>query len=140
MAGLLRAYLNPPAATSLPPYAFTYIASTRGDSVGFIAERTALNAVLGEIDTANEAGLAFLSMGVEPACDAISETADAYDYTTPFVPGGCETAAFAERPGAAAVCGARVVTPDKRSLLAAALENAVEGCVREAWKSASSAS
>jgi rubrerythrin len=41
-------------------------------------------------------------------------------------------AAFARREGGA-VPGVRAVEPVERSLLAAALENAVEGCVREAW-------
>jgi hypothetical protein len=81
--------LYPPVPTNLPPYVFMYLAYTRGDSVGFITDRAQLNALLGEIDTANEAGLVFLSMGVGPACNAIWENADTYYYTTPQLPMGC---------------------------------------------------
>jgi len=226
----------PAMPSTLPSYSYLYLAYTRADKVGVVATREQLNAFLGEIDTANEAGLVFLSMGVGPACNAISETADAYFYSTPFVPVGCsmmppgrlfsvthagdvsstpvgmatpcvgrrpvglsserasgsserasgssplgdyyagvaylegaavlafdvmarellrfgapaglqlralrartdeqrhhrQMAAIAEREGAA-VPSVGAVAPAERSLLAAALENAVEGCVREAW-------
>ena len=79
----------PPVPTNLPSYVFMYLAYTRGDSVGFITDRAQLNALLGEIDTANEAGLVFLSMGVGPACHAIWENADTYYYSTPQLPMGC---------------------------------------------------
>jgi len=59
-------------------YGYMYLAYTRGDSVGFVSERAQLNTLLGPIDTANEAGLAFLSMGVAPGCTAIAETDEAY--------------------------------------------------------------
>jgi hypothetical protein len=223
--------LYPAVSTYLPPYLFMYLAYTRGDSVGFITERAQLNAFLGEIDTANEAGLVFLSMGVSPPCNAIWETADSYHYSTPLMLMGCSfmgpighsfsvthagevtatqtmgnsmpcvgrrpfglssepapslsplgdyyanvaslegaavlafevmarelerfgaphelrlraqraradeerhhrlMAAFARREGGV-VPGVRAVEAGERSLLAAALENAVEGCVREAW-------
>lgn len=89
-AGFPYLYLQPPNISStLPSYVFMYLAYTRGDRVGFIEDRDHLNAFLGEIDTANEAGLVFLSMGAGPACNAISETTDAYYYSTPFVSVGC---------------------------------------------------
>jgi hypothetical protein len=89
-AGFPYLYLPPPnVASTLPSYVYMYLAYTRSDSVGFIEDRDQLNAFLGEIDSANEAGLVFLSMGVGPACNAISETPDAYYYSTPFVPIGC---------------------------------------------------
>jgi len=62
-------------------YAYMYLAYTRGDSVGFISERAQLNALLGPIDTANEAGLVFLSAGVAPDCYGIWQTDDAYSFT-----------------------------------------------------------
>jgi hypothetical protein len=227
-AGFPFLYLNPPVPSPLPGYVYMYVAYTRGDSVGFVTTREQLNAFLGPIDTANEAGLVFLSMGVSPACNVILETADAYYYSTPYAP-GCsimppghafsvtragevtstpvgmalpcvgrrpfgllsekgasasplgdyyasiahlegaailafdlmamelkrfgappelqlrakqaradeerhyrQMAAFARREGAT-VSSVRAVAPSERSLLAAALENAVEGCVREAW-------
>ena len=221
----------PAVPTYVPPYVFMYLAYTRGKSVGFIADRPQLNAFLGEIDTANEAGLVFLSMGVGPACNAILENAAAYYYTTPLLSMPCSfmapvgysfsvnhagevrstqtvgiampcvgrrpvglssepmaslcplgdyyasvahlegaavlafdvmarelkrfgapydlqlrarraradeerhhrlMAAFARREGGVVPC-VRAVVQGERSLLAAALENAVEGCVREAW-------
>jgi len=230
-AGFPYQSLYPPVPSYVPPYVFMYVAYTRGDSVGFITDRTQLNALLGEIDTANEAGLVFLSMSVSPACNAIWETADTYDYSTPLLAMGCSfmgpighsfsvthagevtstqtlgmpmpcvgrrpvglsseptaglsplgdyyasvahlegaavlafdvmerelkrfgaprelqlraqraradeerhfsrMAAMARREGAT-VPSVRAVPVDERSLLAAALENAVEGCVREAW-------
>jgi hypothetical protein len=82
-------YTYPSVASSLPPYSYMYLAYTRGDSVGFVATREQLNALLGEIDSANEAGLVFLSMGVSPACNAISESPDAYYYSPPYAPVGC---------------------------------------------------
>lgn len=221
--------LYPPMPTNLPSYSYMYLAYTRGDSVGFITDRAQLNAFLGEIDTANEAGLTFLSMGLAPACNAISETPDAYFYSPPFASIGCsimppgrlfsvtragqtsstpvgmatpcvgrrpsglsperarsasplgdyyasiahlegaavlafdvmerelarfgapkalrlraqraradeerhhrQMAALAQRAGAT-VSGVTAVANGERSLFAAALENAVEGCVREAW-------
>jgi len=230
-AGFPYLYLPYPTVTStLPSYVYMYVAYTHGDSVGFIEDRDQLNAFLGEIDSANEAGLVFLSMGVAPACNGISETPDAYYYSTPFVSVGCsmtppgrafsvtrsgavtsmpfpitttpcvgrrpvglssaqiasttplgdyyasiahlegaavlafETmgrelkrfgappelqlraqraradeerhyalmAAIARREGATVPC-VHAVRRDDRSLLEAALENAIEGCVREAW-------
>jgi len=62
----------------LGSYAYMYLAYTRGDSVGFVSDRAQLNTLLGPIDTANEAGVVFLSMGVAPECTAIAETDDAY--------------------------------------------------------------
>lgn len=223
--------LYPPVPTYVPAYAFMYFAYTRGDSVGFLTDGTQLNAFLGEIDTANEAGLVFLSVSVSPACNAIWETADTYYYSTPLLSMGCsfmgpvghsfsvthagkvtstqtlgmpmpcvgrrpvglsseptaglsplgdyyasvahlegaavlafdlmerelrrfgappelqlrarraradeerhynQMAAMARREGTS-VPGVRAVPMDERSLLAAALENAVEGCIREAW-------
>ena len=213
----------------LSSYAYLYLAYTRGDSVGFVADRAQLNAFLGPIDTANEAGLVFLSLGVAPECTAITETDAAYYYTAhgfgtacsfqppnaqfmvtragavSSVPVGVSTPCVGRRPDGllepksgcanplgdyyasiahleqAAVLafevierelarfgapqdlrdragraradevrhasrmaqlarrwGAQVppthaVPSSERSLLAAALENAVEGCVREAW-------
>jgi hypothetical protein len=230
-AGFPYQNLYPAVSTYLPPYVFMYLAYTRGDSVGFITERAQLNAFLGEIDTANEAGLVFLSMGVSPPCNAIWEIADAYYYSTPLIAMGCSfmgsighsfsvtragevtatqtmgmsmpcvgrrpfglssehtpsltplgdyyaevahlegaavlafdvmthelerfgaphelqlraqraradehrhhrlMAAFARREGGV-VAGVHALVPGERSLLDAALENAVEGCVREAW-------
>lgn len=81
-AGFPFLYQYPPILTSFPSYAFMFLAYTRGDSVGFIVDRDQLNAFLGEIDSANEAGLAFLSMGVGPTCTGISETPEAYYYST----------------------------------------------------------
>jgi hypothetical protein len=230
-AGFPYQNLYPTVPTYLPPYVFMYLAYTRGESVGFISERAQLNAFLGEIDTANEAGLVFLSMGVGPACNAIWENANTYYYSTPLLPMGCSfmgpvghsfsvthagevtatqtvgttmpcvgrrpvglsseplgrlsplgdyyasvahlegaavlafdvlarelkgfgaphelqlraqraredeerhhrlMAAFAWREGGVVPC-VRAVPQGERSLLAAALENAVEGCVREVW-------
>jgi hypothetical protein len=230
-AGFPYQTIYPPAPVYLPPYLYMYLAYTRGDSVGFIADRAQLNTFLGEIDTANEAGLVFLSMSVTPPCNAIWETADTYYYSTPTLPMGCSfmgpiahsfsvtragsvastqtfntampcvgrrpaglsteaaasgnplgdyyasiahlegaavlafevmqrelkrfgaprqlqfraararadeqrhhrlMAAFARREGGVVPCVA-AVAESERSLLAAALENAVEGCVREAW-------
>lgn len=65
----------------LPSYGYMYVAYTRGDSVGFVSDGAQLNGLLGEIDTANEAGLVFLSIGVAPDCHAIWETDDAYYFT-----------------------------------------------------------
>jgi len=210
-------------------YAYMYLAYTRGDNVGFVSDRAQLNALLGQIDTANEAGLVFLSMGVAPECNAIAETADAYYFTASSLGAPCSMlppgvqfsvthagdvasvplgmampcmgrrpdgllepesrranpladyyasvahleqaavmafevierelegfgapqqlrerarrartdeirhasrmAEFAERLGGVVPC-THAAPPGERSLLAAALENAVEGCVREAW-------
>jgi hypothetical protein len=88
-AGFPYQNLYPPVPTYLPPYVFMYLAYTRGDSVGFITERAQLNVFLGEIDTANEAGLVFLSMGVGPACNAIWENEDTFYYSTPLLSMGC---------------------------------------------------
>lgn len=229
-AGFPYLYQPPPmVASTLPSYTYMYLAYTRGDNVGFIVDREQLNAFLGEIDSANEAGLVFLSMGVGPACNAISETPDAYYYSTPLTPIGCsimppgrmysvtrsgavastpigmatpcvgrrpvglvsvtspstsplgdyyasiahlegaavlafqvmecelkrfgapaelqlraqqarldeerhydQMAALARREGTSVPC-VRAAPGDERSLLEAALENAIEGCVREAW-------
>jgi len=65
----------------LGSYAYMYLAYTRGDSVGFVSDRAQLDSLLGPVDTANEAGLVFLSMGVAPECSAIAESDDAYYYT-----------------------------------------------------------
>jgi hypothetical protein len=81
--------LYPPVPTNLPAYAFMHLAYTRGDKVGYVTDRAQLNALLGEIDTANEAGLVFLSMGVGPACNGIWEDANGYYYSTPLVSMGC---------------------------------------------------
>lgn len=229
-AGFSSISLYPPAPSNLPFYSYLYVAYTRGDNVGFIVDRTQLNAFLGEIDTPNEAGLVFLTMGVGPACNAISETEEAYYYSTPYASGGCpitppghlfsvthagdvlstpvgmampcvgrrpvglvseqaaaasplgdyyasiaylegaavlafdvmerelqrfgaprelqlrarraredevrhyaRMAAVARREGATVPTVRAEVTSSERPLLAAALENAVEGCVREAW-------
>jgi len=210
-------------------FAYMYVAYTRGDSVGFASDRAQLNTLLGSIDTANEAGLVFLSMGVAPECTAIAETDDAYYFVIHSLGSPCSIqppgvqfsvthagavstgsfgtampcvgrrpdglleaqlrpanplgdyyasiahleqaavaafdvierelarfdapqdlrdrarraradevrhasrmAQFAERLGAQ-VPDTHVALSNERSLLAAALENAVEGCVREAW-------
>jgi len=73
----------------LPLYNYMYVAYTRGESVGFISQTTQLISFLGEIDTANEAGLMFLSMGFPPGCNMISETKDAYFFATQSVSVGC---------------------------------------------------
>ncbi|MET0791109.1 MAG: hypothetical protein ABW061_06265 [Polyangiaceae bacterium] len=65
----------------LPTYGYMFLAYTRGDSVGFVSDRTQLNALLGEVDTANEAGLVFLSMGIAAGCTEIWETGDIYYVT-----------------------------------------------------------
>ena len=75
----------------LPAYGYMFVAYTRGDSVGFVSNSTQLNALFGEIDTANEAGLVFLSMGIAPECRAIWETDDAYYFTKLSTPVGCST-------------------------------------------------
>jgi hypothetical protein len=86
--GFPSVYL-PNVPSILPPYSYMYVAYTRGDSVSFVSDRAQLNGFLGDIDTVNEAGLVFLSMGVGPACAAISETGTGYYYSTPYVPNGC---------------------------------------------------
>lgn len=228
MLGFPPVYL-PNTPPHLPWYDYMFLAYTRGDSVGFVSDAEQLNALLGEIDTANEAGLVFLSMGAASECAAISETSNAYSFTMHSLPIGCSTsspgyqflvthsgqtsrtalgmampcvgrrpdglfesgansgnplgdyyanvahlegaavlafemmeyelarfgaphdlrasakkaradevrhatrmAELARRCGAVVRC-ARVATTAERSMLAAALENAVEGCVREAW-------
>lgn len=78
-----------PVPTNLPPYVFMYLAYTRGGNVGFVTDRPQLNSLLGEIDTANEAGLAFLTLGATPACNAIWEDTNTYYYSTPLLSTGC---------------------------------------------------
>jgi len=75
-----------------PPftYAYMYLAYTRGDSVGFVSDRAQLNTLLGSIDTANEAGLVFLSAGVVPGCNGIWQSDDAYSFTL-MAYGGCSS-------------------------------------------------
>jgi hypothetical protein len=90
-------HLYSPVASTLPSYNYMYLAYTRGDSVGFIADRSQLNAFLGEIDSANEAALVFLSMGAAPACHAIWETPEAYYYSTPSPPFGCSPVPTGQR-------------------------------------------
>jgi hypothetical protein len=65
----------------LPNYSYMYVVYTRGDRVGFVSDSAQLNGLLGQIDTANEAGLVFLSMGVAPGCNEIWETGEAYYFT-----------------------------------------------------------
>lgn len=80
LMGFSQYYLmNTPSR--LGSYAYMYLAYTRGDSVGFVSDRAQLDALLGPIDTPNEAGLVFLSMGVAPECTAILETDAAYYFT-----------------------------------------------------------
>lgn len=86
--GFTQYYLQN-TSSRLGSYSYMYLAYTRRDSVGFVSDRAQLNALLGPIDTPNEAGLVFLGMGVAPECSAISETDEAYYFTAHAVGVGC---------------------------------------------------